>query len=201
MPKTRRKPIARSSRRKAIAGKSLQVDKAKNPEAKDPSQSPEIEAEQSELPESARLLISSVGEDSEEMQLAREFRALCSQHAHQANAAAMRQYMRNKFSLFGIKAPQRRALQKEFASEQGEKLARRPFLLRFTLALWQQEERECQLYGVDLMSRFRKEILGETRGDFDEAMACVEVLITRKSWWDTVDLLASQSELPKYPTI
>ena len=44
------------------------------------------------------------------------------------------------------------------------------------------------------MSQFRKEALGETLGEYKEVVACVEVLITTKSWWDTVDMLASHSE-------
>lgn len=44
------------------------------------------------------------------------------------------------------------------------------------------------------MSQFRKEVLGETKAEYEEAVECAEILLTNKSWWDTVDLLASQSE-------
>lgn len=44
------------------------------------------------------------------------------------------------------------------------------------------------------MSQFRREALGETKAEYEESVACAEILLTNKSWWDTVDLLASQSE-------
>ena len=135
-----------------------------------------------------------LSEDCEAMQLSREFRKLCFQHANPSYAASMRQYVRNQFAFFGIKAPERRRLQKDFTSAHRDRLTCRPFLLQFMICLWQLEERECQLYGVDLASQFRKEILGDTRADYEEAIACAEILLATKSWWDTVDLLASQSE-------
>lgn len=44
------------------------------------------------------------------------------------------------------------------------------------------------------MSQFPKEALGDTQAEYQEAVECAEILLTNKSWWDTVDLLASQSE-------
>lgn len=192
MPKTRRKVSTRSSRLKATTGENNLSNPANSSvTAELGNNSPDAEA----LSEGARLLLSSVlSEDCEPMQLSHEFRTLCSQHANQAYAKSMSQYLRNKFSFFGLKAPQRRLLQKEFTSKHSEKLTHRRFLLQFAVSLWQQDERECQQYGVDLMSDFKKEILGETQAHFNEAIACAEVLITTKSWWDTVDMLASQSK-------
>ena len=130
----------------------------------------------------------------EAMKLAREFRQLCSSKANPVYAAAMHKYMRKQFSFFGLKAPERRKLQKEFTATHRDKLTRRSFLLEFVCCLWKQDERECQLYGVDLMSQFDSTALGETQAEFDEAVTCIQSLITTKSWWDTVDLLASHSE-------
>ena len=148
--------------------------------------------------DSACDLLSNIHEDCEAMQLSREFRNLCSPHANPSYAASMQKYMRNQFTFFGIKAPERRQLQKQFTETHREKLTCHNFLLQFVVSLWQQEERECQLYGVDLMSQFRKEALGETKAEYEEAIACAEILLTNKSWWDTVDLLASQSEQACY---
>ena len=128
------------------------------------------------------------------MKLACEFRQLCLSKANPVYAAAMRKYMRNQFLFFGLKAPERRKLQKEFTVTHEDKLTRHSFLLEFVCCLWKQDERECQLYGVDLMSQFDSTALGETQAEFDEAVSCIESLITTKSWWDTVDLLASHSE-------
>ena len=162
------------------------------PHAPDPSLSPRTKGEVRSL----SSILSGI-EDCEAMQLSREFRKLCSQHANPSYAASMAQYMRNQFAFFGIKAPERRRLQKQFTSTHRDKLTSRPFLLQFTVSLWQLDERECQLYGVDLASEFRKEMLGETRAEYEEAVECMEILLTTKSWWDTVDLLASQSEQAK----
>ena len=136
----------------------------------------------------------SIDEDGEPMQLSRDFRMLCSRHANPDYAKSIGRYMRNQFAFFGIKAPLRRQLQKQFTSEHREKLTDHSFLSQFVVCLWRQEERECQLYGVDLMSDFREVILGGTEAEYEEAVVCARVLITTKSWWDTVDMLASQSE-------
>ena len=194
MPKTRRG-------KRVAAGRKAKIRTSDKVESCDTEQGTSISnptlvthVDDAELSREARALVSDLSEDSETMRLAREFRDLCSRHADPSNAAAMKQYVRNKFAFFGIKTPQRRQLQKKFTSDHRDEIASRPFLLRFAVGLWQQEERECQLYGVDLMSEFRKEVTGETDADFAEAIACAEVLITTKSWWDTVDMLASHCE-------
>ena len=115
-------------------------------------------------------------------------------HANASNASAMRQYLRNRFNFFGIKTPERRRIQKEFTSRHQERIGTRPFLLEFAMALWQQEERECQLFAVDLLSDYRQVVLGEGEEEFDTAATLAEILITHKSWWDTVDMLASHCE-------
>ena len=191
MPKTKTKRKGVGTRRNGAA----QVSKeSESSEVDQPTgHSPADRLTSPVLSQTARSLASSVDGDMEAGKLALEFRTVCSRHANASHAAAMRQYMRNQFTFFGIKTPERRQLQKKFTSDNREKLSQRAFLLRFAVALWRQEERECQLYGVDLMAEFRKQALGETEADFGEAVACVEVLIGTKSWWDTVDMLASQS--------
>ena len=209
MPKTRRgkrtsratkKPTAPARTSKTLdavseaqtTAASLTESEKTAPHAPDPSLGPRTKGDV-DSSHSLSSILSGI-EDCEAMQLSREFRKLCSQHANPSYAASMAQYMRNQFSFFGIKAPERRRLQKQFTSTHKDKLTSRPFLLQFTVSLWQLDERECQLYGVDLASEFRKEMLGETRAEYEEAVACMESLLTTKSWWDTVDLLASQSE-------
>ncbi|MDP2423568.1 MAG: DNA alkylation repair protein [Bacteroidales bacterium] len=50
--------------------------------------------------------------------------------------------------------------------------------------LWQQPQREFQYVGIDFAERLLKK-LGE------EAISTIEFMITQKSWWDTVDWVAS----------
>ena len=190
------------TKKRVTAGRKVEIEapdkaesSAKEQKATTPTLTPADHVATYDLSKEAQALVSSVTQDSHATTLAHEFRDLCSRHANPSNAAAMRQYMRNKFAFFGLKAPERRQLQKKFASAHRDEIVSRPFLLRFAVSLWEQEERECQLYGVDLMSDFRREALGETDADFAEAVACAEVLITTKSWWDTVDMLASHSEI------
>ncbi len=40
-------------------------------------------------------------------------------NANAENASAMKAYMKEKFSFYGIKSPERRALQKQFLAETG----------------------------------------------------------------------------------
>ena len=105
-------------------------------------------------------------------------------------APAISKYMRNKFTFFGLKAPARRALQKEFLKENDTHLEDRETLMEFVRCLWAQEERDFQGFGVDLMAQYRDLLLGTSEGDFHTAVGVVEHCIINKSWWDTVDAIA-----------
>lgn len=98
------------------------------------------------------------------------------------NAPFMKKYMRDRFEFLGIKSVQRRKILQDFIKEQGklpdessEKILKE---------LWSLPEREYQYIALDLLDRrkaFQK-----------EDIYWIEWLITYKSWWDTVDLLASK---------
>jgi len=105
-----------------------------------------------------------------------------SEHRNEENAAPMAAYMKNRFAFLGIKRPERSVLQKPFLKE-----ARRldepdwDCLNR----LWEMPEREYQYAALDLLVLQAGRLAEE---DLDR----VEKLITAKSWWDTVDLLATK---------
>lgn len=91
--------------------------------------------------------------------------------------------MKNRFSFYGISSVPRREIQKEWytiielnSSEQ---------LLEIISELWKQDYRECQYAALDLLEKHKKKLLNETHIPF------LEQLIVEKSWWDTVDLNAS----------
>ena len=196
MPKTKRsRKLGARSRRQPVVHRTQTTSSVDPPAAREERQ-PSPGETSTKNTNSSSVLLSTIENDGEAMQLARDFRTLCSRHADPTYAKSIQQYMRNQFVFFGLKAPLRRRLQKQFTSEHRERLTRHSFLLQFTVCLWRQEERECQLYGVDLMSEFREEVLGKTETEWEDAVACAEALITTKSWWDTVDLLASQSKQP-----
>jgi len=102
-------------------------------------------------------------------------------HANPANAAAMRAYMKDRFPFFGIKAPERRALQQAHLALHGmPTIEELPGIARSAFA---QPERELHYAAVDLLVKHAKKL----RPDH---LPLLEELITTQSWWDTVDALA-----------
>jgi 3-methyladenine DNA glycosylase AlkD len=100
------------------------------------------------------------------------------------NAIQMKKYMRNQFEFLGIKTPVRKELCKTFFQQYG--FPNKENLSAVLLALWQENEREYQYAALDLLDMQKKNI--------DKPFILVlEQLIIQKSWWDTVDLLASHA--------
>lgn len=125
--------------------------------------------------------------------LTQELQNRLEQQANPANAEPMKQYMRNQFEFFGIQSTQRRILFKEFVSchplpDPGE-------LLPIVREWWNLPERDFQYCAVELLIKSKKHWgLNDNRH--------WEYLITHKSWWDTVDYLATKVVGPwflKYP--
>lgn len=117
------------------------------------------------------------------------------QHANPTNAAPMKKYMRDQFEYLGIKSPQVTNLQREFINTQGlpplEKLG------VIARDLWSLPEREYQYLAMNLIGKFEKKVGGEF-------ITTLEYLITTKSWWDTVDALASHpvgSMFKRFPDV
>jgi 3-methyladenine DNA glycosylase AlkD len=99
-------------------------------------------------------------------------------------AIPMQNYMKNHFSFLGIKATERRDLLKEYFNKTG--LLKQEFNPAFVEALWDMKDREYQAAALDYIGKFTRKL--------DKShLALVEKLITTKSWWDTVDMLASHA--------
>ena len=109
-------------------------------------------------------------------------------------APQIKRYMRNQFDFYGIKAPARRLITKEFISLNREHIQQRSFLLSFVPLLWEQEERDFQQVGVDMLSQYRQDLLGSSDEEFYETVLMVKRCITLKSWWDTVDSISYPGE-------
>ncbi len=105
------------------------------------------------------------------------------QHADPETAIAMAKYMRDQFPFFGIKAPLRKEIVQRFLKDHG--LPHPAQAGPIVLDLWGLLEREYQYTGVSLMRR----LAGKLDAD---VMPVVEHMITEKSWWDTVDEIASR---------
>ncbi len=106
------------------------------------------------------------------------------QHANPEIAAGQSAYMKNKFEFFGIQSTERRILQKVFLKK--EQLPEKKDLEFILKQLWQKSQREFQYFGLDLLAKYLYQI---EKHDIE----LFEWLVTHKSWWDTVDALASKS--------
>jgi 3-methyladenine DNA glycosylase AlkD len=102
-------------------------------------------------------------------------------HEIKENQEDMAKYMRNKFKFLGLKSKKRRELSRVFYNEHGkfnfEKID--------TLGkeVWNLEEREFQYIFTDFLKAHKKKLKAKH-------IELLEYLITHKSWWDTVDIIA-----------
>jgi 3-methyladenine DNA glycosylase AlkD len=103
-------------------------------------------------------------------------------HADPENAIPMSRYMKNRFDFFGINSP----LRKDIFSRHKQKYGLIPEGEEKEIVTWCWEapQREYQYFAMDFLARKKnkadKKIIG-----------LYEYMITHKSWWDTVDLIAS----------
>jgi len=123
--------------------------------------------------------------------LGRSFR----EAADPGRAVEMRTYMRDQFAYFGIPTPERRAITKRVLAPLGSPS---PGDLEAIGPLaWAADEREMQYAAVDVLVRHVK--VGRP-----ELLDVVGELVITKSWWDTVDALASNVVGPlalRYPSL
>ncbi|WP_018923619.1 DNA alkylation repair protein [Salsuginibacillus kocurii] len=104
------------------------------------------------------------------------------EHGTQDQAIGMKKYMREKYDFFGVKATPRRKIVREVMKEYGPPPEKE--FSKIIKELWGLPERECQYAALDILDR-RKEFK-------DKDIQLLEYLITHKSWWDTVDWIASK---------
>lgn len=98
------------------------------------------------------------------------------------NAKAMKAYMRDKFEFLGIQStPRREALKPLFT---GKELPQSSAIATIVDELWSLPEREYQLVAIDLLIKRKKHLSADILPKLEE-------WITTKSWWDTVDMLAT----------
>ena len=102
--------------------------------------------------------------------------------ANPEKAAYMKKYMLGQYAYFGLAAPERRELQKQFIRDHG--LPGPAELEEITMALWSQPEREFQYFAMEMLEKYRKKVP-------ENFIATYEKMILGKSWWDTVDYIAA----------
>lgn len=95
----------------------------------------------------------------------------------------MEAYMKNQFKFYGIPQPARRIIEKELKNYY--QLEWDDLSKRLILKLWEADQREFQYLAMEIMKTFSQKM---TLEDLD----WIEKLIISKSWWDTVDFLATR---------
>ncbi len=104
-------------------------------------------------------------------------------HTNENNAVPMKRYMKDRFEFFGIKSPERKILTSAFLKTHG--LPERNNVAGVLHLLWKEPHRELHYAGLDILERLvKKQQCADTE--------LFEYLITTKSWWDTVDWLATR---------
>jgi len=111
-------------------------------------------------------------------------KSLFEQNVNSVQAEPMKKYMRGQFEYLGIKSPQSAALLREFIKEHGlPPLAK---LDEISRDLWSLSQREFQYASMTLMGKLEKKYE-------PEFISTIEYLLITKSWWDTVDVIASHA--------
>lgn len=107
--------------------------------------------------------------------------------ADPGKAPAMRAYMRDQFDFLGIPTPRRLPLDRRVVA--GLDRPEDADLRDVALACWRRPEREYQYFACGWLRRHAKHAR-------PTLLPTVRCLITTKSWWDTVDTLASDTVGP-----
>lgn len=116
-------------------------------------------------------------------------------NSNKEKSLGMSKYMKNKFTFFGVNSPGRKEIQRKWISDLPKDLSKEE---RWEIVekLWEKEEREFQYVAIDWLNGWNKKII--SAGDSEK----LEWLITNKSWWDSVDSIASNylgAYCRKYP--
>ncbi len=118
-----------------------------------------------------------------------------SKNANGENAFRMKKYMKGKFNYFGIKSPERKVLKREFLDLYG--LPEPNLLENIVKECWHLPQREYQYFIMEVLGKLAKKAT-------IEKIDLYEYIVENKSWWDTVDYIASNLvgiHFMKYPDL
>lgn len=119
---------------------------------------------------------------------------LFEEYADKENALGAKAYMRNQFEFFGLKAAVRRMIIKEYLKND---LPPENQLQTIIKELWQLPQREYQYFGITLIASYKKKWT-------TNFIPLLDFMISHKSWWDSVDGIASEISGPfftKHPEL
>ncbi|MBN2175018.1 MAG: DNA alkylation repair protein [Bacteroidales bacterium] len=107
----------------------------------------------------------------------------------------MKKYMKERYAYFGIKSPGRREILATFLNEHGY-----PDISELEAVAkdcWEQPQREFQYFIMEILGKLAKKAE-------KELIDLYEYMVENKSWWDTVDYIASNLvgvHFQKYPEL
>lgn len=104
-------------------------------------------------------------------------------HADPEIASGQKAYLKDQFDAFGIKTPERRAIQKPFLVK--EYLPPKENLEPLVKMLWAKPQREFHYFAQELVEKY---VRRQERDD----LVLLTYMITHQSWWDTVDMIATK---------
>jgi len=114
---------------------------------------------------------------------------------NEENAFFMKKYMKGQYEYFGIKSPERREIMKDFLKKHG--LPDVQYINEITKDFWQLPQREYQYVVMEILGRMAKKAE-------KERIDLYKYLVVNKSWWDTIDFIASNLvgvHFQKYPEL
>ena len=103
-------------------------------------------------------------------------------NSNEDNAIKMEAYLKGRFKMYGIKSPLRKEILKPFYPE--VKGLNKENFVELINALWDSDYRDYQYAAMEFLQRNKKKL-------HHEDVEFIERFITTKSWWDSVDMLAS----------
>lgn len=110
------------------------------------------------------------------------------QNKNENDAAAMKKYMRGQFDFYGIRAPQLKAIAKEVLRDHPSLTIDQSLDLLWRA--WQKPQRDFQSFATTYAMNNITVLIGPDLPSCERSLATIKTLITNKSWWDTVDMLA-----------
>jgi 3-methyladenine DNA glycosylase AlkD len=111
-------------------------------------------------------------------------RALLVEHGEPARAEEQSAYLGHRFDFLGVTAPERRRLQR--AAWAGVEPPDGDELIGHARSCWDEASRELQYAGADALRRWEAALDPRHLDDLRH-------LVTHRSWWDTVDDLATHA--------
>lgn len=110
-----------------------------------------------------------------------EIQQLLSEQANEEKSATMSAYLKHQFLFLGVMKPVRVQVQKEWLVKL---VSQKEINWELIHQLWLLEGREYQYVALDYLVKMKKYLVAS---DIEQ----LKWLIVTKSWWDTIDLLAS----------